>query len=99
MTRAPLAAPTREIQAQRLRIPYPQVRVIVLDDDVNTFEHVVRVLVRIIPGMDADHAWRLAYQIDGEGSAVVWSGPLEQGELYHQQLTSAGLTMAPLETA
>ena len=34
MTRAPLAAPTREIQAQRLRIPYPQVRVIVLDDDV-----------------------------------------------------------------
>ena len=72
-------------------------RVIVLDDDVNTFEHVVQVLVRYIPGMHPDQAWKLAHQIDGEGSAVVWSGPQEQGELYHQQLTAEGLTMAPLD--
>ena len=66
-------------------------------DDVNTFEHVVQVLVRYIPGMNPDQAWKLAHQIDGEGAAVVWSGPQEQGELYHQQLSAEGLTMAPLD--
>ncbi|MFN9624104.1 MAG: ATP-dependent Clp protease adapter ClpS [Cyanobacteriota bacterium] len=99
MTRTPLTAPQGQATRERLTVPYPRVRVIVLDDDVNTFEHVVRVLVRTIPGMEPDQAWSLAYQIDGEGSAVVWSGPLEQGELYHQQLAAAGLTMAPLEPA
>ena len=39
----------------------------------------------------------LARRIDGEGSAVVWSGPQEQAELYHQLLLCEGLTMAPLE--
>ena len=30
---------------------YPEARVIVLDDDVNTFQHVVDCLRKIIPGM------------------------------------------------
>ncbi|MFM7640240.1 MAG: ATP-dependent Clp protease adapter ClpS [Cyanobium sp.] len=97
MTRSPLTTPERQVKDLRLQAPYPQVRVIVLDDDVNTFEHVVQVLVRYIPGMNADQAWKLAHQIDGEGAAVVWCGPLEQGELYHQQLSAEGLTMAPLQ--
>ena len=80
----------------RLRQPYPNFKVVVLDDDVNTFQHVVECLVRYIPGMQPDRAWELAHRIDGEGSAVVWSGPLEQGELYHQLLAAEGLTMAPL---
>lgn len=92
-----MAPPERQTKRAGLQAPYPQVRVIVLDDDINTFEHVVKVLVRYIPGMQSDQAWALAHRIDGEGSAVVWSGPLEQGELYHQQLGAEGLTMAPLE--
>ncbi|MEB3262949.1 MAG: ATP-dependent Clp protease adapter ClpS [Synechococcus sp.] len=79
------------------RAPYPNARVVVLDDDVNTFQHVVDCLVRHIPGMLPDKAWELAHRIDGEGSAVVWSGPLEPAELYHQLLGAEGLTMAPLE--
>ena len=79
------------------RSEYPQARVIVLDDDVNTFQHVVDCLCRIIPGMGSERAWDLAHRIDGEGAADVWSGPLEQAELYHQQLSAEGLTMAPLE--
>lgn len=81
----------------RLRQPYPHFRVVVLDDDVNTFQHVVNCLVRYLPGMGPDRAWELAHQIDRGGSAVVWSGPQEQAELYHQQLGQEGLTMAPLE--
>ena len=76
---------------------YPEARVIVLDDDVNTFNHVVDCLRRIIPGMSEERAWALAHRIDGDGSAEVWCGPLEQAELYHQQLSGEGLTMAPLE--
>ena len=84
---------------QQLRHPYPNYRVIVLDDDVNTFQHVVDALLRHIPAMNPDRAWDLAHRIDGEGSAVVWSGPQEQAELYHQLLAAEGLTMAPLERA
>jgi ATP-dependent Clp protease adaptor protein ClpS len=84
-------------ERQRVEAPYPNGRVIVLDDEHNTFQHVVDVLVRYIPGMQPDRAWELAHQIDGQGSAVVWSGPLEQAELVHQQLGGEGLTMAPLE--
>ena len=42
-------------------------------------------------------AWLFALEIDREGSAEVWRGPFEQAELYHQQLASKGLTMAPIE--
>lgn len=94
-----LASPSPVQERQLLRQPYPDFKVVVLDDDFNTFQHVVESLVRIIPGMVADKAWDLAHRIDGEGSAVVWCGPQEQAELYHQQLGAAGLTMAPLERA
>ena len=82
---------------QGAHTPYPNGRVVVLDDDHNTFQHVVEVLVRHIPAMTEERAWEMAYRIDGQGSAEVWRGPLEQAELYHQLLNSEGLTMAPLE--
>ena len=76
---------------------YPEARVIVLDDDFNTFEHVANCLETIIPGMSRERSWKLAVEVDREGSAEVWRGPFEQAELYHQQLLSKGLTMAPIE--
>ncbi|QPN63925.1 ATP-dependent Clp protease adapter ClpS [Synechococcus sp. CBW1004] len=91
------ASPTAVQERQRVRQPYPNYRVIVLDDNINTFQHVVDCLVRHLPGMQPDRAWELAHRIDGEGSAVVWRGPQEQAELYHQLLGGEGLTMAPLE--
>lgn len=91
------SSPTAVQERQRVRQPYPNYRVIVLDDNVNTFQHVVDCLVRHLPGMQPDRAWELAHRIDGEGSAVVWCGPQEQAELYHELLGAEGLTMAPLE--
>tara|TARA_Y100001980_G_C14444418_1_gene229731 strand:- start:409 stop:705 length:297 start_codon:yes stop_codon:yes gene_type:complete len=76
---------------------YPEARIIVIDDNVNTFEHVANCLQRILPGMSEERSWVLAIEVDREGSAEVWRGPLEQAELYHQQLVSQGLTMAPIE--
>ena len=76
---------------------YPEAMIIVLDDKFNTFEHVANCLVRIIPGISEKKSWLLALELDREGLAEVWRGPFEQAELYHQQLVTKGLTMAPIE--
>jgi ATP-dependent Clp protease adaptor protein ClpS len=94
-----LTAPTLEQSAKTLSKTYPNYKVIVLNDDFNTFEHVEKCLVKYIPGMSRDRAKELALQIDAEGLAIVWVGPQEQAELYHEQLKRAGLTMAPIEPA
>jgi ATP-dependent Clp protease adaptor protein ClpS len=72
-------------------------RVIVLNDDHNTFEGVAQALARIIPGVSYDKGMRIADQIHNAGQAIVWSGPKEPAEHYWEQLREAGLTMAPLE--
>lgn len=97
MASAPTIAPERS--ATVARKPYPNYKVIVLNDDFNTFEHVAKCLMKYIPDMTSDRAWELTNQIHHEGQAIVWIGPMEQAELYHQQLGRAGLTMAPLEAA
>ena len=76
---------------------YPEARVIVLDDNFNTFQHVANCLMKIIPGMSEKRSWDLAVKVDKIGSAEVWRGPFEQAELYHQQLVKKGLTVAPIE--
>ena len=76
---------------------YPQARIIVLDDNFNTFQHVANCLLRIIPSMTEKRSWDLTVKVDRTGAAEVWRGPLEQAELYHQQLVSMGITMAPIE--
>jgi ATP-dependent Clp protease adaptor protein ClpS len=72
-------------------------RVIVRNDDHNTFDHVAHTLAGTIPGVDADAGYRLADRIHNTGLAIVWSGHLEAAEHYWEQLVDAGLTMAPLE--
>ena len=70
---------------------------IVLNDNHNTFEHVAATLARYIPGVSLDRGNQFAVQIDRAGQAIVWSGLKEPAELYWEQLSDAGLTMAPLE--
>ncbi len=72
-------------------------RVIVLNDDHNTFEGVARALSTVLPGVTYDQGMGMANQIHNTGQAIVWSGPREPAELYWEQLRDAGLTMAPLE--
>ncbi len=72
-------------------------RVIVLNDDHNTFDGVAAALAQFIPGVTLDRGHRFADQIHRQGQAIVWSGPKEVAELYWEQLRDAGLSMAPLE--
>jgi ATP-dependent Clp protease adaptor protein ClpS len=74
-------------------------RVIVRNDDHNTFEHVARTLARYVPGITVARGYGYADEIHTTGQAIVWSGQREPAELYWEQLSGAGLTMAPLESA
>jgi len=85
------------LDQKKSKAKYPEARVIVLDDSFNTFQHVANSLLTIIPGMSEKKAWDLTIKVDQKGSAEVWRGNLEQAELYHEQLSIKGLTMAPIE--
>lgn len=72
-------------------------KVIVRNDDHNTFDHVARTLARYIPGVTLEQGHQIANQIHHSGQAIVFSGEKEPAEHYWEQLKGAGLTMAPLE--
>lgn len=74
-------------------------RVIVRNDNHNTFDHVASTLARVLPGVTLDKGHAIADRIHSSGQAIVWTGPREPAEHYWEQLDGAGLTMAPLERA
>ena len=72
-------------------------KVIVLNDNHNTFEGVAAALSRILPAVSYDQGMQMANTIHSTGRAIVWSGHRERAENYWQGLRDSGLTMAPLE--
>ena len=72
-------------------------KVIVLNDNHNTFEGVAAALSRVLPGVSYDRGMQMANTIHSTGRAIVWSGHRERAELYWTGLRESGLTMAPLE--
>jgi ATP-dependent Clp protease adaptor protein ClpS len=74
-------------------------RVIVRNDNHNTFDHVAQTLSQVLPGVSLDQGYAIADTIHGGGQAIVWTGPREPAEHYWELLEAAGLTMAPLERA
>ena len=90
-------SPSKVLELNKTKAKYQEARVIVLDDNFNTFQHVADSLLTIIPRMSENKAWALTINVDRAGCAVVWKGNLEQAELYHEQLVSKGLTLAPIE--
>ena len=90
-------SPNTVLESKINKAKCSEARVILLNDNLNAFEHVAKCLLAIIPGMSKKRSWDLAVKVDKTGSAEVWRGNLEQAELYHYQLVSKGLTMAPIE--
>ena len=65
-------------------------RVIVRNDDHNTFDHVAHTLARHIPGVSVSKGYAIADLIHNQGQAVVWSGMKEPAELYWELLQGRG---------
>lgn len=72
-------------------------RVIVLNDNHNTFQGVAFALANVLPGVSYEQGLRIADRIHNTGQSIVWTGHREAAELYWSQLKGHGLTMAPLE--
>ena len=73
-------------------------RVIVRNDDHNTFDHVANTLARHIPGVSVDKGYAIADTIHGQGQAVVWSGQKEPAELYWELLERLRADDGPART-
>ena len=91
-TRAPAKRPARSSG-----VPGAAWRVIVLNDDHNTFEGVAFALARVLPATSFEQGLAFADRIHTTGQALVWSGHREAAELYHSGLEGFGLTLAPLD--
>jgi ATP-dependent Clp protease adaptor protein ClpS len=91
-------APTRRPRATRPGEGTGEAwRVIVLNDDHNTFQGVAFALSSVLPGVSYERGLQIADRIHSSGQAIVWAGHREAAELYWNQLKGYRLTMAPLE--
>ena len=68
------------------------------NDDHNSMDHVVRSLVRSVPGLGISKAVKIMLEAHNTGRAIVTVCPLELAELYRDRLESCGLT-ATIEAA
>ena len=51
------------LDPKKSKAKYPEARVIVLDDNFNTFQHVANCLLTIIPSMSEERAWELTIKL------------------------------------
>lgn len=70
----------------------PRYRVLLYNDDVNTFEHVIATLVCVVPALSASGAERIAWIAHTTGCAEVIVCLKEQAEHYRLGLERAALT-------
>ena len=69
--------------------PQPQYAVIVLNDDLHTFDYVIEALSRVC-GHSLQRALQFAIEIDSQGRSIVWTGSLEVAELKRDQIKEFG---------
>jgi ATP-dependent Clp protease adaptor protein ClpS len=69
-------------------------RVIVFNCECHTYEQVIALFCQYIPGMNSTKAFELAWKIDHDGEAIVFTGALEQAEDIAAKLGGGGLRVA-----
>ena len=95
MPRMPSVLPDSQVEPEelthiraRLLPPY---KVILLNDDYNTMDYVVDVLLSLIDHLTAPEATEIMWIAHLTGSAVVVVCPKERAEYYQERLLGAGL--------
>lgn len=69
----------------------PPYKVILHNDDLNSMEHVVAVLIKVIPRMSEQRAVSVMIEAHTNGQAVAKKCHKELAELYEDRLRSEGL--------
>jgi ATP-dependent Clp protease adaptor protein ClpS len=80
---APVLVPDVETEEETQTLP--PYKVLLLDDDVTTFEFVIWLLVTLF-AKPAEEAVRLTFEIHHTGAALVCVTSKERGELYVEQV-------------
>jgi ATP-dependent Clp protease adaptor protein ClpS len=90
----PLSAadPAQDVKVKDQTRLLPPYRVILHNDDVNTFEHVIRAITRLTPLNEKEAATR-AMEAHETGVALLLVTHRERAELYVEQFASASLTV------
>ena len=66
-------------------------KVIVYNCDCHTYQQVIDLFCRFIPGMNSSKAFELAWRIDHQGRAEVYQGSRKLAENIATKLTQGGL--------
>ncbi len=77
---------------ETLRKPAPRYRVLLHNDDHNSMEHVIQVLIQTVAGMTQPQAVDIMMEAHLNGLALVIVCALEHAEFYCETLQGHGLT-------
>jgi ATP-dependent Clp protease adaptor protein ClpS len=86
MVRAAVLEQPKTVTEPETRVA-PRWKVVLLNDDVTTFEFVIDLLITLFR-KDHTEAVRLTHEVHEQGSAVITITSLERGELYVEQVRS-----------
>ncbi len=81
-----------EPDLERLTQLLPPYAVILHNDDHNSMDYVVVVLVKSVPSLSPEGAIEIMLEAHNHGQATVIVCPLELAEMYRDRLQSFGLT-------
>jgi ATP-dependent Clp protease adaptor protein ClpS len=90
----PLAVPGTTEEVSTGSADGLEARVIVYNCNCHTYQQVIDLFCRFIPGMTSTKAFELAYRIDHLGEAVVFSGGTDQAEEIAANLAGGGLRVS-----
>jgi ATP-dependent Clp protease adaptor protein ClpS len=88
----PEKAAQPEVVAEKRVQQLPPYRVILHNDDVNTFEHVIAAIVKLTP-LTMDEAVARTIEAHENGCSLLLVTHRERAELYVEQFTSLSLTV------
>ena len=82
----------REAVAPRFTVEWlPPHKVVVHNNETNTFDEVIAVLVKAVPGCTVEQAIGYTYEIHFTGAAVVYVGDVEAAQDCARTIRSIGL--------
>ncbi|MCK4343257.1 MAG: ATP-dependent Clp protease adaptor ClpS [Phycisphaerae bacterium] len=87
-----VANPTLEPAVEHETRLLPPYRVILHNDDVNTFEHVIRAILRLTP-LSGREAVQRTLEAHETGASLLLTTHQERAELYVDQFASLSLTV------
>ncbi len=82
----------KESSTSTIRKPAPRYKVLLHNDDFNTRDYVVEVLMQTVAGMSQPQAVSIMTAAHNNGKALVITCALEHAEFYCETLCNHGLT-------